>query len=64
MNKFLAIAGLFLVVALFNLYNVYLTGSGISLILGMAWLAASAMIFLRYRKMTAGKQEEQEEKAE
>ena len=53
MNKFLILAGLFLVVSLFNLANVFLTGSGVSLILGVFWLAGSAYVFIQYRKMKA-----------
>lgn len=59
MNKFLAIAVLFLVVSLFNLVNVFLTGSGISLLLGVFWLAGSAYVFLQYRKMKNKDEEEQ-----
>jgi len=51
MNKLLVLAGLFLAVSLFNLLNVVLTGSGISLILGVFWLAGSAYVFIQYRKM-------------
>ena len=50
MNKFLILAGLFLTVSLFNLLNVFLTGSGISLILGVFWLAGSAYVYIQYRK--------------
>ena len=53
MNKFLILAGLFLLVSLFNLVNVFLTGSGISLVLGVFWLAGSAYVFIQYRKMKA-----------
>ena len=61
MNKFFVIAGVFLVCSLMNLVNVYLTGNGFSLIMGIAWLCASAWIFVRARKMKkgdAGKEEE------
>ena len=62
MNKFLVLAGLFLAVSLFNLVNVFLTGSGISLILGVFWLAGSAYVFIQYRKMkTAAEQKDGEE---
>ncbi len=61
MNKFLLLAGLFLVCSLMNLFNVYLTGNGISLVLGAAWLAASAYVFVQYRKMTKKTSEEDEE---
>ena len=60
MNKFLALAVLFLAVSLFNLLNVYLTGNGFSLVLGVAWLAASAFVFVQYRKMKKGSNEEEE----
>ena len=61
MNKFFVIAGVFLVCSLMNLVNVYLTGNGFSLIMGIAWLGASAWIFVHARKMKkgdAGKEEE------
>ncbi len=61
MNKFLVIAGLFLACSLMNLVNVYLTGNGFSLVLGLVWLAASAYVFLQYRKMkkkSEGKEQE------
>ena len=61
MNKFFVIAGIFLLCAVLNLANVYLTGNGFSLILGLAWLGASAMIFLRARKMKNGEAKEEEE---
>jgi len=61
MNKFLAIAGIFLLCSLMNLLNVYLTGNGFSLVLGVIWLAGSAYVFLQYRKM---KKKETEEEAE
>lgn len=59
MNKFLVLAGLFLLVSLFNLLNVFLTGSGVSLILGVFWLAGSAYVFIQYRKMKAKENEEE-----
>ncbi len=61
MNKFLILAGLFLVVSLFNLANVFLTGSGISLVLGVFWLAGSAYVFIQYRKMQANDTKDSEE---
>ena len=61
MNKFFVIAGIFLLCSVLNLANVYLTGNGFSLILGLAWLGASAMIFLRARKMKNGDTKEEEE---
>ena len=60
MNKLLILAGLFMLVSLFNLANVFLTGSGISLILGVFWLAGSAYVFIQYRKMK-GKENEEEQ---
>lgn len=51
MNKFLALAGLFLLCSLMNLANVWLTGNGFSLVLGLLWLGASAYVYLQYRKM-------------
>lgn len=59
MNKLLMLAGLFLLVSLFNLVNVFLTGNGISLVLGVVWLAASAYVFVQYRKMKAKDTEEE-----
>lgn len=59
MNKFLAIAIIFLLCSVMNLVNVYLTGNGISLILGVAWLAASAYVFVLYRKMKMKDTEEE-----
>ena len=61
MNKFLILAGLFLAVSLFNLLNVFMTGSGISLILGVFWLAGSAYVFIQYRKMKAKSEENAQE---
>ena len=60
MNKFLVLAGLFLLVSLFNLANVFLSGSGISLVLGVFWLAGSAYVFIQYRKMKAKENEEEQ----
>lgn len=60
MNKFLVIAGVFLLCALMNLANVFLTGNGFSLVLGVAWLAASAFVFLQYRKTKNGNNEEEQ----
>ena len=61
MKKYLILAGLFLAVSLFNLLNVFLTGSGISLVLGVFWLAGSAYVFIQYRKMTVKDKEETQE---
>ena len=59
MNRFLLIAVLFLLVSLFNMVNVFLSGNGISLVLGVVWLAASAYVFVQYRKMKAKDTEEE-----
>lgn len=61
MNKFLVLAGIFMAVSLFNLLNVFLTGSGISLMLGVFWLAGSAYVFIQYRKMKAQSEEKAQE---
>lgn len=58
MNKLLVLAGIFLFVSLFNLLNVFLTGNGISLVLGVFWLAGSAYVYIQYRKMKAKENEE------
>ena len=60
MNKILVLAILFLAVSLFNLLNVFLTGSGISLLLGVFWLAGSAYVFIQYRKMKMKDSEEEQ----
>ena len=60
MNKLLVLASLFLAVSLFNLLNVFLTGSGISLLLGVFWLAGSAYVFIQYRKMKMKDSEEEQ----
>lgn len=59
MNKYLVIAGVLLLCSLMNLFNVYLTGNGISLVLGVAWLVASAYVFVQYRKTKAKDTEDQ-----
>ena len=64
MNKFLILAGLFMVVSLINLANVFLTGNGISLVLGVFWLAGSAYVFIQYRRMKARSQETEQEAIE
>ena len=61
MNKFLVLAGLFMLVSLFNLANVILTGNGLSLVLGVFWLAGSAYVFAQYRKMKVKEEEENKE---
>ena len=53
MNKMLVLAGVFMLVSLFNLANVFLTGNGISLVLGVFWLSGSAYVYLQYRKTKA-----------
>ena len=58
MNKLLILAGLFMLVSLFNMANVFLTGNGFGLVLGVFWLACSACVFIQYRK---GKAKEEEE---
>ena len=59
MNRNLGLAGLFLVCAIMNLVNVFLTKNGIGFLLGIAWLAASMMMFIRYRKEKNNDQEEE-----
>lgn len=61
MKKLLIIAGILLFVSVSNLVGVILTGSGISLVLGVFWLAASAYVYIQYRKMkhSADKEVEQ-----
>jgi len=60
MNRFLMLAVLFMVCALMNFVNVFLSGNGFSFVLGGMWLAASAISFLRYRKDKRGKEGEEE----
>lgn len=62
MKKLLIIAGLLMAVSLFNMLNMILTGNGVSLILGVFWLAGSAYVYMQYRKMKA-KSEEQDQTA-
>ena len=64
MNKFLILAGVFMLVSLFNLLNVFLTGSGISLMLGVFWLAGSAYVFIQYRKMKAKNEQDDQNQQE
>lgn len=61
MNKMLVLAGLFMLVSLFNLASVFLTGNGFGLILGVFWLAGSAYVFVQYRKMKAMNEEKTQE---
>ena len=63
MKKFLIIAGILLLVSVSNLVNVILTGSGISLVLGVFWLAASGYIYIQYRKMNHNTNKEAEQDA-
>ena len=50
MNRNLFLAGLFLVCAVMNLVNVVLNRNGIGFLLGGVWLAASILMYTRYRK--------------
>ena len=61
MNKMLVLAGLFMLVSLFNLASVFLTGNGFGLILGVFWLAGSAYVFIQYRKMKVKSEENVQE---
>lgn len=61
MNKMLILAGVFMLVSLFNLLNVALTGNGISLLLGVFWLAGSAYVYIQYRKTKVKDNEENKE---
>ena len=63
MNKMLVLAGLFMLVSLFNLASVFLTGNGFGLILGVFWLAGSAYVYIQYRKMKAKSEEKPQENA-
>ena len=63
MNKMLVLAGLFMLVSLFNLASVFLTGNGFGLILGVFWLAGSAYVFIQYRKMKAKSEERAQDNA-
>ena len=58
MNKLLVLAGLFMLVSLFNLASVFLTGNGFGLVLGVFWLAGSAYVFIQYRKTKVKENEE------
>ena len=64
MNKMLVLAGLFMLVSLFNLASVFLTGNGFGLILGVFWLAGSAYVFIQYRKMKMKEQQKDQEAIE
>ena len=59
MNRNLGLAGLFLICAVMNLVNVFLTRNGIGLLLGGAWLVASILMYSRYRKEKNTAQEEE-----
>ena len=61
MNKLLVLSGLLLVCSLFNLLNMFLTGNGFSLVMGILWLAVSAGVFVKYRQMN--RQDKEEENA-
>ena len=63
MNKMLVLAGLFMLVSLFNLASVFLTGNGFGLILGVFWLAGSGYVFVQYRKMKAKSEEKAQDNA-
>ena len=63
MNKMLVLAGLFMLVSLFNLASVFLTGNGFGLILGVFWLAGSAYVFIQYRKMKVKSEERAQDNA-
>ena len=63
MNKMLVLAGLFMLVSLFNLASVFLTGNGFGLILGVFWLSGSAYVFVQYRKMKAKSEERAQDNA-
>ena len=63
MNKMLVLAGLFMLVSLFNLASVFLTGNGFGLILGVFWLAGSAYVYIQYRKMKVKSEEKPQENA-
>ena len=60
MSKYLILAGLFMLVSLFNLASVILTGNGLGLVLGVFWLAGSAYVFIQYRRMKAETNKEEE----
>ena len=60
MSRNLGLAGLFLVCAVMNLVNVYLTRNGIGLILGGLWLAGSFLMYIRYRKEKKNDGQEEE----
>ena len=61
MNKLLVLSGLLLVCSLFNLLNMFLTGNGFSLVMGILWLVVSAGVFVKYRQMN--RQDKEEENA-
>ena len=64
MNKFLIIAAVCMLISLYNMLVVIFTGNGISLLLGVFWLAGSAYIFIQYRKMKAKEQQKEQEAIE
>ena len=61
MNKMLVLAGLFMLVSLFNLASVFLTGNGFGLILGVFWLAGSAYVYIQYRKIKMKNEDQAQE---
>ena len=63
MNKRLVLAGLFMLVSLFNLASVFLTGNGFGLILGVFWLAGSAYVYIQYRKTKVKSEDTPQENA-
>lgn len=64
MKKLKIIAAVLLVVSLVNMLNVFLTGNGVSLILGVFWLAGSAYVFIQYRKAMLKNEEKAQENAQ
>ena len=61
MNKFLIIAIVCMLISLYNMLVVVFTGNGISLLLGVFWLAGSAYVYMQYRKMKAQQTKEEQE---
>ena len=58
MKQFLICAGLFLLCAVMNMVNVLRTGNGFGLVLAVAWLAASIVCYMKYRKTKQDSSEE------
>ena len=63
MKKLLILAGVCMAVSLFNMLNLFLTKNGISLILGVFWLAGSGYMFVQYRKMKAKEEQQKNQEA-